>query len=331
MNPGPSEHLAVGGRAAADLFCTQDFVKATGILAACCLAAFVGTFLYLRRKAGREHYGFWAVAWLLYAAGLALHLEWLQSPTDHAYFASAVCISLSAQLMFCGNFNLGSSKLTNVIAWSAVAATIGWAFAAIYRLHSVTWAVVPGFVALATGQVCAGVMHLRRSHDPRNLGVRLVAISFVVWGVHSAAFAFIPGGFQVTAVRFILTSLLALVAVIGLIVEMIISRSEMAVARSQMNYREILEAINDGIFIVDLRTMQVLDANRAACEMTKRDTKELIGCKFPELCPNLEDCEDSKSDPRKAFSAVFKPFRHLYIVRADGSTLTCEGEAKYVE
>jgi PAS domain S-box-containing protein len=190
---------------------------------------------------------------------------------------------------------------------------------------------VPGFLVLAAGQVCAGVMHRRRSQNQSNLGVRLVAISFVVWGVHSAAFAFIPGGFEVTAVRFITTSLLALVVAIGLIVEIVINRSEMAVTQSQMNYREILEAINDGIFIVDLRTLRVLDANRAAGELTKRDTKELLGCKFSELCPNLEDCDDSKSDPRKAFSAVFKPFRHFYIVRADGSTLTCEGEAKYVE
>ena len=331
MNSGPLEHLTAEGRTVASLFCTHDFVKATGVLAVCCLAALVGTFLYLRKRTAKDHYGLWGIAWLLYASGLALHLEWLQAPSDHAYFASTVCVSLCALLMFCGNFDLRSSKLTTIIAWSAVAATVGWAFWAIYRLHSVTWPVMPSFIVLAVGQVCAGVIHFRRSNRRPNLGVRLVAISFVVWGVHSAAFAFFPSGFQTTSIQFILTSLLTLLAVIGLVVEMVISRSELAVARSQMNYREILEAINDAIFIVDLRSLEVLDANRAARELTKRETRELVGCKFPELCPNLEDCEDSKSDPRKAFSAVFKPFRHFYIVRADGSTLTCEGSAKYVE
>src|ERR1043166_2895869 len=179
MNPGTFQHSATGGTAVVGLFCTQEFVKATGVLAVCCLAALVGTFLYLRKKTGKEHYGLWGVGWLLYAAGLALRLEWLQSPTEHAYFAGTVCISFSALLMFCGNFTLRSSKVTHAIAWSAVAATLGWAFWAIYRMHSVSWPVVPGFLVLAAGQVCAGVMHRRRSQNQSNLGVRLVTISFV--------------------------------------------------------------------------------------------------------------------------------------------------------
>src|SRR5437870_3791902 len=108
MNPGPYENLAVEGGAVATLFGTRDFVNTTGLVAVCCLAALVGTFLLLRKKTGEKHYGPWANAWLLYVAGLALHWEWLHSPTNHAYFASTICFCMSAVLIFGGSFNLGS-------------------------------------------------------------------------------------------------------------------------------------------------------------------------------------------------------------------------------
>jgi PAS domain S-box-containing protein len=50
-----------------------------------------------------------------------------------------------------------------------------------------------------------------------------------------------------------------------------------------VNYREIFEAANDGIFVHDLRTGQILDVNRKACEMYGYSRADLRRCTIQNL------------------------------------------------
>ena len=60
-------------------------------------------------------------------------------------------------------------------------------------------------------------------------------------------------------------------------------KAEEDLRRSEANYREIFNAANDAIFIIDIGTGRIKDVNQKACEMFKYSRKELKGRHFEKL------------------------------------------------
>jgi PAS domain S-box-containing protein len=317
---------------AAGLLYTRDFVAATGLLALGCLAALLASFLYLRPSTRQDYYGAWGTSWLLTATTLSLYLDCIQSQAVYTHVAAAICISLSAVLTFSGNVSATFAKQNRPAIWMVgVAALLGWVFWATYRLGHLTWALVPSFELLALGQVWTAAIYFKRYHTDSNPGSRLMGIAFVLWALLSGGWPFLEGRHILASLGFILTSLLAIFSVLALVIETVIVRTDAVAGRSQMKYRQILEALSDAVFIVDPCSTAVLEANRAAHELSKRERESLIGSRFTELCPSLRDCLDDKSDPHGSFNAVFKAHKDFYLLRADGSMVTCQGEAKFLD
>jgi PAS domain S-box-containing protein len=113
--------------------------------------------------------------------------------------------------------------------------------------------------------------------------------------------------------------------VIGMIVEREVTIAEQC-------YRVLFDSASDAIFLIDLVHYRILEANVSALRLTKRSILDLIGLPFVELCPSLQSAKTSavQLDGIKLFNAVFRPFNEVPLVKGDGTTVNCEGDATLV-
>jgi PAS domain S-box-containing protein len=123
-----------------------------------------------------------------------------------------------------------------------------------------------------------------------------------------------------------LTAVLTIMIVIGMIVER-------EVAISERCYRILFDSASDAIFLVDPVQYRILEANTSALRLTKRSMMDLIGGPFFELCPSVQSVKATavQLDGIKLFNAVFRPFNEVPIVKGDGTTVNCEGDATLVQ
>jgi two-component system NtrC family sensor kinase len=76
-----------------------------------------------------------------------------------------------------------------------------------------------------------------------------------------------------------------------------------------------------------------MEANTSALRLTKRSVLDVVGRPFVELCPSLQTVKTAalQMDGIKLFNAVFRPFTEVPIVKGDGTTVNCEGDATLVQ
>jgi signal transduction histidine kinase/DNA-binding response OmpR family regulator len=178
------------------------------------------------------------------------------------------------------------------------------------------------FLVLGVIQVGASMVYSRRADG--NQGSRIVALGLLLFGALDCALPVVPAGFAVFSIFFMTTAALSLTMVIGLIVEELSYQSE-------RKYRTVFEGSNEAMVIVGLWRYAILDANKAAQRLFKLPTKLLLGKNFLEMCPQLKECNFTYSAPYKFFTAVFRPHNEFPMLRADGSTVRCHGDANMVE
>jgi PAS domain-containing protein len=178
------------------------------------------------------------------------------------------------------------------------------------------------FAVLGVIQVTAGLVYARRTD--RNQGTKFVATGTVLLGLLDYALPRLPDDLTILSLFFLGTTAFSLMTLIGLIVEELSRQSE-------LKYRTVFEGSNEAMVIVGLWRYAILDANEAAQRLFKLPTKLLLGRNFLELCPQLKECTFTHSAPYKFFTAVFRPHNEFPMVRADGSTVRCRGDACMVE
>jgi two-component system NtrC family sensor kinase len=186
------------------------------------------------------------------------------------------------------------------------------------QLESVRWATLPAFVVLGASEATIAFVYLRRAE--RNFATLLLGFSFLAAALQHGVLAVVPG----LSPCFYLSSVLALTTLVGLI-------SHWVIVASEQKYRVVFEAIEDAILLVDLWSLNVLEANDAARRLTKRSNGDLVGAHFTELCPSLLKVGDPKAEPHRRLAKVFRPHSQFSIVRGDDSVLMCEGEMGQVE
>jgi len=114
---------------------------------------------------------------------------------------------------------------------------------------------------------------------------------------------------------------LSVMIAIGMVVEEQVTTAEEA-------FRVMFDANKDAVFLVNLWSLRIVDANRAASKITKRSLVELVGCRFPEICPSLwKDGSPGTPNNEKTLNAICKSFMELPILQAGGEKILCEGDA----
>ncbi len=100
-----------------------------------------------------------------------------------------------------------------------------------------------------------------------------------------------------------------------------------AMEQSELRYRTLFESANDGIFLIDPESGNIIDANPQAELITGYPRRELIGLCFADLSPSrqLELLQDTLEQSGEAASAALEETK---ILRKDGQTVPVEARAR---
>ncbi len=300
-----------------------EWVKAALVLALICIWMVITLFAYLNRHTKRPYFNLWIAAWIFYSVYLAAAIGLQESPdTPILILARRACIGVSALFMFWGSFHLTYRPRSNRELAFATVMLILWSAVAVYLVRDPFWMTMPVFALLGTAGIYTGGAYLsRRSHYT---GATILGIGFLCWGLHLLAFPLLEKSPLLMTIGYLASAVLALMIAIGMVVE-----QEVTVA--EKNYRVLFDSASEGIFLVDIWTLRILEANSAALRFTKYAASDLVGHSFLDICPSLRPGGANAGDHQKMFAAVFRPFSEFPVQQADGTQVLCEGETAVVE
>ncbi len=302
-----------------------EWTNAVLILALMSICMVLTLFAYLNHRTKRPYFSLWIVSWMFYAGYLAAAIGLQESPAfPLLVMMRRSCIGLSALYMFYGSFYLAGRPRSLRELKFATGMLVVWSAVAAFVVRDRFWITMPVFALLAAAGIYTGIAYLLRRKTYH--GATILSIGFLLWGAHLAAFPYAESSQLLTTLEYFLTAVLTIMIAIGMIVE-----REVAIA--EQSYRVLFDSASDAILLIDLVHYRIVEANGAALRLTKRSVLELVGRPFVELCPTLQSTEATsvQMDGIKLFNAIFRPFNEVPIVRGDGTTVNCEGDATLVQ
>ncbi len=146
------------------------------------LQALVYLGLWVRQR--RPFFATWAWAWGLYAVRLVLIAAFIPSRHEAWLFAHEAVTWMSSLLLLLAalQFSRGVEWRPS-FAWFGVA-SVAWAAIAIFGIHSMAVAGITSVVMLAGVTLWTGVVFWRHRRVARSGGATLLAVTFVLWGLH---------------------------------------------------------------------------------------------------------------------------------------------------
>ncbi len=301
------------------LYFRPEWIKSALVLALISVWMVIGLFTYMNYSARRLHLSLWTVSWMFYSVYLAASIGLEESPhTPLLVMVSRACIGISALFMFWGSFQLTEAKRDQrEIALGSVLIVI-WSYVGAYRVQEERWITFPVFLLLAGAGVYTGVLYMRTRR--RSRGSVILGVGFLLWGVHLIVFPLAEGSQVLMAGAYLTSAILALLIVMGMVLE------DSAHA-SEVDYHALFDSSGDAIFLLDSKTLQVLQANQTASRLCGRMTEELVGRALLDFCDRLPP---TSATGDTATSEANEPNRELVLRRPDGSDLCCEGRADLV-
>jgi PAS domain S-box-containing protein len=303
------------------LFFPPEWIRSALVLALITVWMVIGLFTYMNYSTRRAHLSLWTVAWMFYSVYLAASIGLEESPrTPFLLMVSRACIGISALFMFWGSFQLSQVKRDQRELTLATVLIIIWSYFSAYRVQDGLWLTLPVFLLLAGAGVYTGVLYIRARR--RSRGSIILGVGFLLWGLHLIGFPLASGSQVLMAAAYLGSAILALLIVVGMVVEDSVNLSE-------HDYHTLFDSSGDAIFLLNPLTLGVLQANQAALRLSGRNAGELIGRPFIELCPGLLPAL-ARVDEAAAEAAVNEVGRELQFLRPDGGEFLCEGNARLV-
>jgi two-component system NtrC family sensor kinase len=302
-----------------------EWTNAVLILALMSICMILALFAYLNHRTRRPYFSLWIVSWTAYAGYLAAAIGLQESPEFPVLvMMRRCCIGLSAVYMFYGSFYLAGRPRSLRELKFATGMLVVWSAVAAFVVRDRFWITIPVFALLAAAGIYTGIAYLLRRKTYH--GATILGIGFLLWGAHLIAFPYAEGSQPLTTLEYFLTAVLTIMIVIGMIVEREVTIAEQC-------YRVLFDSASDAIFVIDLVQYRVMEANTSALRLTKRSVLDVVGRPFVELCPSLQTVKTAalQMDGIKLFNAVFRPFTEVPIVKGDGTTVNCEGDATLVQ
>jgi PAS domain S-box-containing protein len=300
-----------------------EWIKAGLILNLLTVWVVVTLFAYLDRRTRQPYFRYWVVAWLFYSVHLAASIGLEESPHLPALvMARRACIGISALFMLWGSFQFTPRRRSQSELAGAVVFILLWSYVAAFRVAATWWITVPGFVLLALACGYTGLNY--RRYRAQYAGGRVLGLGFVLWGAHLMVFPFVEGSPVLMAVAYLLSAALAVLLIIGMVVE-----EESSI--SERHYETLFNSSREAIFLLDPQSLRVLEANRVAQRLTGGAPLELAGRSLLDLCPEL------RSDPPPTGIATVRnllasrPGRELELVGAGGRQILCEASVSLAD
>lgn len=298
-----------------------EWIKSALVLALITVWMVIGLFAYMNYSSRRPHLSLWTVAWMFYSVYLAASIGLEESP--HApvlVMASRACIGISALFMFWGSFQLTEAKRNERELALGTTLIVLWSYFAAYRVPDGLWPTLPVFLLLAGAGAYTGVLYMWTRR--RSRGSVILGTGFLLWGVHLVGFPLASGSQVLMAGAYLTSAILALLIVVGMVVEDNVHLSE-------HDYHALFDSSGDAIFLLDSQTLRIIEANQTALRLTGRRASELPGHDFLELCPELRS-SCAPADAPAITAAVNEPGHEIRIRHPDGTGFLCEGSARLV-
>lgn len=297
----------------------REWVNAALMFALMSTWAVIALFIYMNRTSRKPHFSLWTVAWMFYAVYLAASIGLEQSPdSSFLVMVQRASIGVGALFMFWGSFQLtGQPRDARELKMASLMMVV-WSCVAAYVVRDRLWITVPVFVLLAGAGAYTGALYLLRRKRYR--GGSVLGAGFMSWGLLLLAFPLFDRSTTLMTIGYFASAILSVVIAMGMIVEQEVSLSE-------QNYRVLFDWASDSIFLLDLKTLHVIDANWSAQRLADRNLAKLQGMDFLELCPDLRKEENGTLDCAKMFAAMYRQSTEFRLLRPNRTWVQCEGTA----
>ena len=290
------------------------------------IAALVSTWVvvavsaYLGRSTGKNTFSLWTGGWTFYSINLVSLLALQEVPWDRALqMACLASAGMSFLFIMLGGLQLENAQHEKIVLGGGAVVVLGVGWVGAYVWPQPFWIETVEFMLLAFASVYTGVSYWRQ----RDGTTKLLAAGFMVWGV---AVLFLPVMMLWPATK-VIACIGSAVPTLAVGMGMIVMEEALA---SQQRYRDVLDGANTAIFVVDLMTLRILDANRTAQQLVKRSLSELCQTLITEICPELRPTGKNLLDHRTMFNALFKPYSEVQFVRPDNTMTLCEGDTHLI-
>lgn len=292
-----------------------EWTKAALLLALISTWVVVTLFAFLNHTTHRRYFSLWTVAWVFYALYLAASIGLLESPTaSWLLMARSACIGMCALFMFWGSFELMlQGRRPRELGFGSVLILI-WSYIAAFHVRDRFWISLPVFTLLGVAGMYTGYAYWRRRR--RYLGGTILSAGFGLWGVHLILFPFADRSAQTTALAYFASAMVATMIIVGMVTEQETNTSE-------NNYRELFDLARDAMFLLEPRTLHIIEANLAATTLLGRSCTELVHQPITRFLPDLRPDDDATALLQK----VNAPLAELTLPRPDGSEVIVEARA----
>jgi signal transduction histidine kinase len=161
---------------------TSEFAAAafqavvTGLLAALCFGVW--------RRTRESHFGWWTVAFTIYAVRIGAIIAFLVSVDRDWLFWHQVVTGWTAVALLQAALAFADRGAWRHWRWVLVIFPPLWSYVAVHRLDNFTLAAVPAVLFISGATMATGIV-LLRSRKPSTFGAgSVLGWSFIVWGLH---------------------------------------------------------------------------------------------------------------------------------------------------
>jgi PAS domain S-box-containing protein len=309
-------------------------------------------FAYLNYYTKRAFFHFWTVAWLFYALWLAVGIVIQEFPErTELKIAQQICVGVSALFLLWGSLVLRRPTLN--LAWLGylILFFCVWSYLQMTYVQDPLAMSATVFALLGMGSIYTAAWYANARLRVGHIGATILAVGFGFWGLYMAAYPFLYADAD-SPTGYFLSAVLELIMAVGMIVLVlqeerdknleIVSRLHRGVTRTRLleqevsvseeKYHQLFDLASDAIFVVDIKTLQIEETNKAAQHITGLTDEELRAMTFTDLCGlKLEESAGPMLENKRLLESLVEPSRDLYLRRKDGATVPCEGVCNLVQ
>ncbi len=346
-----SGHLATNATAFVSATLPPTGLAVTVALALLSTWVVVVVLAYLNVHTRQACFRFWAAAWLCFSLYLAASVALEQRP-EATFLVTLGCASvgISALCMLWGSLQWAGRTQHNRYLGLGLLAILVWSFAAPHVLRNRIWVNLPTSLLLALASGFTATLYAKQSKELK--GAVLLTRGLSLWSLQMIAFpweASLSPGFK--TLGYVATAVLALCMALGMIMlaleqararnEALLGEFKRGIAQrrlleqevnvSEERYRLLFDSAGDAIFLVDLGSLRIIEANPAAEALAGFGPDQLVGRPLLDLCPKVRSPGESLLENKKNVEELFDAAGEFQLVKAQGDRVLCEGSATLVD
>lgn len=331
-----------------NIYFPPEWLRAALVLSLISTWVLVGLFAYLNQYTQRRYFSLWTTAWLFYALWLTASINLIDTPESKlGMMLLQACIGVCALFLFWGNLVFQHAHVSQSKMVMVILVVLLWSYTGTYQLQDVLWLKMPMFGMLGLASLYSGYLFFVRRMQRRYIGASVLTLGFVLWGVYLMVFPLFQIKPEFAASAFLVSANLQLIIVFGMIVLVLeevryesrtvrarlrqdVKRTrvlEKEVVASEDKYRYLFHNGSDAIFIIDQKSLAVLETNEAGCTLVGLPLVQVVGRTFTDFCPCLRPHTESLVENPARFREIIESQATLGIPRPDNTTAVTEGRS----